>query len=139
MQASVPIVLLWSLLQYLMVPCLMGCEDPGSSATQHDAQLAGRWRRPASTGRRNQKTDIYFTLSPDGTFEYGGAVGDNVNPYFRQFLGPDNVVRGMWKTTGGFLYSKPDGSQQWTVLGRYSISDAGMVVHGGGKPRHWQR
>ena len=120
-------------------PCLTGCDDPGSSGAQRDRQLVGGWRRPTSTGGGDPKTDIYFTLSPDGTFEYGGAVGNNVNPYFRQFLGPGNVVRGMWKTTGQFLYSKPDGSQQWAVLGRYSITGSRMVLHGGGKPQHWQR
>ncbi len=138
MQARARVGLFWVLL-----PCVMGCDDAGGSGTQQDPQLAGRWHRTADASSGNTKTDVSYTLNPDGTFEYAGVVssaaGGAVVPQFSQFAGPDNTVRGLWKTAGQFLYAKPGGSQQWIVLGRYSITESRMVLHGGGKPQFWER
>ena len=140
MQARGRVVLLWCLL-----PWLIGCGDAGSSGTQRDLQLVGHWRRTVdgNTGVEPSRlivdTDIYCTMDLDGSFEYGATVAGAVDPRFRQFVGSGNTVRGLWKSAGQVLYSKPDGSQQWIVLGRYSISGSRMVLHGGGRPEYWER
>ncbi|MHC5071306.1 MAG: hypothetical protein ACYTGO_12560, partial [Planctomycetota bacterium] len=67
-------------------------QPPAAAGGQRDPRLVGRWRRTVGgntgvgPGGLITSTDIYCTLSANGTFVYGGAVTGAVSPDFNQFV-----------------------------------------------------
>ncbi|HPF14140.1 MAG TPA: hypothetical protein PLJ12_07715, partial [Planctomycetota bacterium] len=112
-----------------------------------DPALVGAWRSTVSSSvpgaypgdNFNTATDIYCTLSADGTFQYGGAVTGASGSGFTGVTDPAQTLRGQWKAEGGVLYSRTDANPNWIPLGQYTVSGNSMVVNSGGDKQLWER
>ncbi len=112
-----------------------------------DTRLVGYWRRTVSqrvSGMRpldslNTVTDIHCHLAADGSFTYGGAESGFTSPGVVGITQPASSLRGQWKSEGGILYSKADGSSQWVPLGQYSVSGNALVLQVGQEEQLWER
>ncbi len=123
-------------------------EEPSTDLGSNlDPALVGHWRRTISNSvagtlprnNMNVATDIFCTLSGDGTFSFGGAMTGVASPGFTGTTGSADESTGQWKAEGGVLFSRTVGQEQWIPLGRYAISGSSMVLYAGGDKQLWER
>jgi hypothetical protein len=120
----------------------------GGATRNLDPQLVGLWYTEVGGGDASGNTvttRIHCRLSPDGTFEFGGAESlitlrdKPLGPGDPQGTGPAATTRGRWKSEGNILSYHVDGGG-WTAIGRYVLSGNDLVLYtpNGGK-QLWSR
>ncbi|MBL4771590.1 MAG: hypothetical protein JKY61_10720 [Planctomycetes bacterium] len=121
--------------------------DALQGSTQRDPALVGHWRRTLSNsvggllprGNMNVATDIFCTLSGDGSFSFGGSRTGVASPEIAATTDRAEISNGEWKTEGGELYSRTSGEPGWASLGRYAVSGASLVLYAGNGKQLWER
>ena len=122
-------------------------ESTVQGTAQLDPALVGHWRRTISNSvagmlprdNMNVATDVFCTLSSDGSFQFGGAVTGVTSPGASGTTGASEVSSGEWKAKGGELFSRAAEQAQWTSLGRYVISGSSLVLYVGDQKQLWER
>lgn len=121
-----------------------GASQPGA---QIDPRLVGRWRHNDTmiSGEASFVSNSYVTFSADGRYLYqdGAAYASGSSAYGSttiesQAAGGGDT--GSWKVQGDQIYTRPDATGQWQLLGRvYIEGNSALLYYPDGSKTLWKR
>ena len=122
-------------------------QPAGVTASQLDPRLIGRWSASDSmiSGNASFVSSSSVTFAADGTYLYqdgpayasGSFTSGSTSISSPQASGGD---AGRWRVEGDLLYTMPNATGQWQLLGRVYIEGGrALVYYPDGSKTVWQR
>ncbi len=107
-----------------------------------DPRLVGRWSKNESyrSGEFTAASETLMEIAADGRVAFGAGRVIAGDASTSADSGRGGVQVAEWRARGGVLSIRQSGATAWQEIGRYEVSDAGMLIYlPGGSKELWYR